>query len=327
MSKTLTMTGCLVMAAAVAWNSHLAAQSQPVRDGIRRTGEAAAEGTRAAVRGTHNAIDRSVDATRNAVDNTTEAARARIDRNQRNEIETNAGVSIDGQNDINAGTQVGGNQIQSDANLNPNQNQIQVDSRLNNQSLEPANQYRSGYRGVDEGSLPPANDAVQSQRSEQVEYNGRAYVLRHDSQGREFICVCGRPIYIDNTGQGQQSRDAYKMSDDSIQESRMNQNRNQQQSMVEDDNLDRSDYRPQTGYGAVPAPPEPIRTDAADVSPAGPALNSETESSADLNRDADLDTEADADVNASNSSSLQADEKASEIEAEVEESTDSLPTN
>jgi hypothetical protein len=328
MSKTLTMTGCLAMAAAVAWTSHLAAQSQPVRDGIRRTGEIAAEGTRAAVRGTRNAIDRSVDATRNAVDNTTEAARARIDRNQRNEIETNAGISVDGRNDINATTRVGGNQIQGDANLNPNRNQVQVDSRFDSQSLDSVDRYESGYRGVDEGSLPPA--AGQAQPSGHVEYNGRAYALRHDSQGHEFICVCGRPVYFDNAGQGQQSRDAYKMSGDSIQEDRMYQGRSQQQSMREDQNQDRSDYRPQGGYSAVPAPPEPIRTDAADVSPAGPTLNTEAESSADLSGDTDLDTEADADIDASNSSSTeadQADREVNELEEEAEQSTDSLPTN
>jgi hypothetical protein len=323
MSKTLTMTGCLAMAAAVVWTSHLAAQSQPVRDGIRRTGEIAAEGTRAAVRGTRNAIDRSVDATRNAVDNTTEAARARIDRNQRNEIETNAGISVDGRNDINAATRVGGNQIQGDANLNPNQNQVQVDSRFDSQSLDSVDRYESGYRGVDEGSLPPA--AGQAQLSGHVEYNGRAYALRHDSQGREFICVCGRPVYFENAGQGQQSRDAYKMSGDSIQEDRMYQGRSQQQSMREDQNRDRNDYRLPNGYGEVPAPPEPIRTDAADVSPAGPTLN--TESSADVSGDANLDTEADADVNASSSSSTEANRGVNELEEKAEQSTDSLPTN
>lgn len=325
MSKTLAMTGCLAMAAAVAWTSHLAAQSQPVRDGIRRTGEVAAEGTRAAARGTRNVINRTVDAAGNAVDNTTEATRARIDRDQRNEIQTNAGLSVEGQNDINAGTQVGGNQIQGDSNLNANQNQVQVDSRLDNQSLDSAIRRESGYRGIDQGSLTPGDGTGQVQHSGQVEYNGRAYVLRHDSQGREFICVCGRPVYFDNTDQGQQSRDAYKMSGDSIQEDRMNQDRAQQ--MREDRNQDRSDNRPQSGYGAVPAPPKPIRTDAADVNPAGPTLNTEAEGSADLSGNADLDTEADADIDASNSSSSEVDEAVSEIEEEVQESTDTLPTN
>jgi hypothetical protein len=298
MSKTLVMIGCLAVAAAVAWATQLTAQSQPVREGLRRTGEVAAEGTRAAVRGTANAVDRAADATRNAVDNTTEAAWARIDRDQRNEVQINPDASVEGYNDINAGTQVGGNQVQGD-------------SPLENETLNSADRYESGYRGADEGSLPPEPGSNFAQHSGQVEYNGRTYALRHDSQGREFICVCGRPVYFDSGEQGQQTRDAYKMPAESRNQDRMS-----------------SDYRPQSGYGPVPAPPEPIRTDAADVNPAGPTLNTEAESSADLRSDAELNTEADADVNASSSSSSEANQEAREDQNEAERSdTEAGSTN
>jgi hypothetical protein len=293
MSKTLAMTGCLAIAAAVAWSTHLSAQSQPVRDSLRRTGEVAVESTRAAARGTRNVIGRAADATRNTVD-----------RNQRNEIDINAGAPVEGQNDINAGTQVGGNQIQGNASLNANQNQLRADTQLDNQTIDSADRYESGYRGVDEGALPPAPGGSYAQPSGHVEYNGRAYILRHDSQGREFICVCGRPVYFDNADQGQQSRDAYKMPADSMQQDRWNQDRLQQEPMPSDlDQSNRSNFRSQGSYGPVPAPPEPVRTDAADVSPAGPTLNTEAENAADLNQDANLDTEADADVDASSSNS------------------------
>jgi hypothetical protein len=310
MSKTLVMTSCLAVAAAVAWTTQLTAQSQPVREGLRRTGEVAAEGTRAAVRGTANAVDRAADATRNAVDNTTEAARARIDRDQRNEVQINSDASVEGYNDVNAGIQVGGNQIQGDASVNPDPNRIEADSQFNNQAINSADQHESGYRGVDESSLPPEPDRNNIQHSGQVEYNGRAYTLRRDSQGREFICVCGRPVYFDSGEQGQQSRDAYKMPAEPRNEDRMS-----------------SDHRPQSGYGPVPAPPAPIRTDAADVNPAGPTLNTEAESSADLRSDADLDTEADADVDASSSGS-EANEETREVQGELDrDASDSSPTN
>lgn len=328
MLKTLAMTGCLAMAAAVAWCTHLSAQAQPVREGLRRTGEVAAEGTKAAVRGTRDVIGRAADATRNTVDNTTEAARARIDRNERNEIQTNAGVSIDGQNDINAGAQVGGNQMQADTNINANQNQLQVDSSLDGQSPETSVQHQSGYRGIDDGSLAPAPGENNSRQFGHVQYNGRAYILRHDSQGREFICVCGRPVYFDNADQGPQSRDVYKMPADSMQRDDMNQDRMRQPMPGDAEQTNRSNFRPQGSNGPVPAPPVPVRTDAVDVSPAGPTLNTEAESAADLDQDADLDTEADADVDASNSSSSEANNEArEELDEEIRENADSLPTN
>jgi hypothetical protein len=301
MSKTLIMTGFLAVAAAAAWTTQLTAQSQPVRESLRRTGEVAAEGTKAAISGTRNTVGRAADATRNAVDNTTEAARARIDRDQRNEVQISPDASVDGYNDINAGTQVGGNQIQGDASLNTDRNQIEGDSQFNNQAINSVDQYESGYRGVDKGSLPPEPGMNNIQHSGQVEYNGRAYALRHDFQGREFICVCGRPVYFDSGEQGQQTRDAYKMPAESRNQDRMS-----------------SDYRPQSGYGPVPAPPAPIRTDAADVNPAGPTLNTEAESSADLRSDAELNTEADADINTSSSSSSEANQEAREDQDEAE---------
>jgi hypothetical protein len=309
MSKTLVMTSCLAVAAAVAWTTQLTAQ--PVREGLRRTGEIAAEGTRAAVRGTANAVDRAADATRNAVDNTTEAARARIDRNQRNEVQINPDASVEGYNDINAGIEVGGNQVQGDASLKTDPNRIEADSQFNNQAINSVDQHESGYRGVDEGSLPPEPGMNNTQHSGQIEYNGRTYTLRQDSQGREFICVCGRPVYFDSGEQGQQTRDAYKMPAQSGNQNRMS-----------------SDYRPQSGYGPVPAPPEPVRSDAADVNSAGPTLNTEAESSADLRSDAELNTEADADVNTSSSSSLEANQEAREDQDEAERSdTEAGSTN
>ena len=263
MLKAIRITTCLALASLLSPCSAALAQSGPLREGARRTGEAVVEGTRDAVRGTRNAIGRAGQATRNAARTTVGATRGALNRD--------ASANLNGNS--NAGAQAGSAQTQSSVDLNAHQDQINANGQIGGQTYDPNGQglYAAGYRGLDtQGINANPNKSDKSQEYQQpgqgqANYRGRSYRLRFDAQGREFICVGGHPVYFDNQSGNRQTREAYKMNSDMMQ-------RNSYQGRQ-----DANPLQAENGTASVPpAPPAPMRSDVQDVNPAGPTVNTET---------------------------------------------------
>lgn len=185
MFKKLATVSCLTAGLMISSGEIVDAQQAdgPVREGVRRTGQAIVEGTRAAARASGEAVRRTgqaaADVTRGAARATGEAAR-RTGQAARNAVEGTA----------DAARRLTGRERSQDLEGKA-QASVQNEATLQNSSeFEGRQPYQSGYRGVDQGEV---------QMSSQVIYSGRTYPLRHDSQGREFICVCGHPVYFDNS--------------------------------------------------------------------------------------------------------------------------------
>lgn len=88
-------------------------------------------------------------------------------------------------------------------------NQFSQDSFQPNSQF--GGQYASGYRGV-EGDMGYADQGYADQGYGQQNYQGQAYTLHRDSYGREFICDNGRRVYVDSQS-GQQYGTAYRGMD------------------------------------------------------------------------------------------------------------------
>jgi hypothetical protein len=329
MLKSFTIPVCLAMMLVVADSQ---ANGQVIREGARRTGEAVAEGSRAVVRGTREAVERTGEATRDVIDNNTEAARAQVDRQQRSELQLDSAESAtaDVGGDINASARAGAGpaEVQADAGINPDQQQFGESNEAQLQRDRDApglqGQYESGYRGLNEeqgyaAGQPQAGQAV---------YGGRAYRLRFDRNGREFICVGGRPVYFDDQQGGQpQERQAYKLSDEpknqpgQVNQHEMHQQRRDgqmiQRSGQYQRNLQGGTYQ-QGQAPAPPAPPAPLRSDLNGSPPASPSLNADTNISAE--QQTSLDESADVDADAQSSASADA---AADADADLENQDES----
>ena len=341
MSRSLTITACLAIAvSAIA----VEANSQTVREGVRRSGEAVAEGSRAVVRDSREAIGRAGRATRNVVGNNTDAALSHVDPQQRSELQPSSNANIGG--NLNAGGQVGSSHIQADAGLDSEQGigasgQIQQNlpgqtpTNMNNTNVQ--GQYQSGYRGLNDQGY--ADQGIGAYQSGQMTYGGRVYRLRHDRQGREYICVGGRPLYFDDQQNAQgQTHEAYKMNDDQIQGRQTNdlQDRgdemNQVGSPFQSDSQNRvqgNTYLRQDGSAQLPtppAPPTPLRTDLNSSAPTSPSLNADTDISAEqrtnVNESVDIDAGAESSAN-SNSSS----ESSTDADTESSKANDNVNTS
>lgn len=303
MLKSLTIPTCLALGLALATSQ---SDGQVVREGVRRTGEAVVEGGRAIVDGTRNVIDRTGQAARNAVDNTTDAARARVDRQQRSELRP-GNVTVD--SNLNADS----TEFQTETNINANQ---PSDSSGQNSAAEGAygsgdGEYQAGYRGLN----------GQAATTGQVEYEGRVYCLRHDRQGREYICVGGRPVYFDDH-EGQQHQ-AYKLNDEQMlhQEGRNDQ---YGESQLDQSQAYQGSEQSGTDSPAPPSPPTPVRPEIDSAAPAAPSLNAETNIPAEQQTDLNASSDVDADVRSSVSSDTNADSGIyTEAESSVESHVDS----
>jgi hypothetical protein len=316
MLKSSTIPTCLALGLAIVASS---ADAQVVRESVRRTGEAAVQGSRAISQGTRNAINRTGQATRNVIDGTTEAARAPVDRLQRSELQR--GDTVELNSGINAGAQAGPGQIQANAGIDTNQ---QLDSSVQSPPGDPNNpslqgEYQSGYRGVNDQGISVG------QANGQANYNGRVYRLRHDRNGREFICVSGRAVYFDNQqGSQPQQHEAYKLNDRQMnyqqQQGEMEYQSRQYPSDMQSGNL-----APQ---GAPPAPPTPIHSELNSSIPASPSLNADTSISAEqrtgLNESADVDANTNADASAHTNTDGSND---TSVDTNLEANADSSDTN
>jgi hypothetical protein len=204
----------------------------PVRQGLRATGEAAAQGTRAVVRGTGRVLQGTADATRNVIGGTVDATGRVI------------GGAVDGTRAVVGGTarglaagvsaitpnlpvQARAGATLSDADrahdarwrfaqhngewwyYGPQNswmyhrdgqwNQFQQDTFAANPAYSGG--YATGYRGT-EGAIQ-GDAQYQGQNEGQYASNGRTYQLHHDQQGREYICDNGQRVYFDDGQQGQ----------------------------------------------------------------------------------------------------------------------------
>jgi hypothetical protein len=173
MSRRIITLGSLALATMLMIGNHADAQQSnaPIREGLKRTGQAVGQGTRTAVDATGNAIRRTGQATRNVARGTANTARRAI-----------------GQEPVPYDAQV---QAQANTELNTNLEQgtyADQGADQRSQAEISANQpHRAGYRGTVDNAMT---------FSSRPDNGGHAYPLRYDSQGREFICVNGSPVYF-----------------------------------------------------------------------------------------------------------------------------------
>lgn len=210
MRRLLTTTALLGIGVACA--SHATAQG-PVREGLRRTGEIAAEGTQRVIEGTGQAARAVGEGALNAAGATARGVRQGVDA-------VTPGLPL---------------QAQADANLSAAEQRRDARWRFARHNGEwwyysPENRwmyhrngdwnefaedrfqplpqqgqrYAMGYRGVDpavQGDQP-----IQSDQSQQF-----AHQVRTDRWGRQYICDNGRPVYLDQSGFESQPAD-YNMN-------------------------------------------------------------------------------------------------------------------
>lgn len=188
MLKKMTILTCLSVGAWLVQGTQIEAQDGPVRQGLRRTGQAVAEGTRATARATGEAVRRTGQAAGNVARGTANTARRAT-----------------GQQPV----------------------------PYNQRAYQP---YQSGYRGVQQGQ---AGYAAQPGATWT---DGRAYTLRHDSMGREFICVNGRRVYFDSGSRVQGQQGQYQQG---------------QQRQYQQDQQDQGQYQQGQPGDVPPAPQSP----------------------------------------------------------------------
>lgn len=205
MRRLLRLT---VLGIGVAATSAATAQG-PVREGLRRTGEIAAEGTQRVIQGTEQVIQGTAQATRSvgeATLNTADAAARGVGRG------------------VDAVTPDVPLQARANANLSEAEQRRDARwrfARHNNEwwyygpenrwmyhrngqwnqfaedqfqpPAQPEHRHAMGYRGVDSASQ--VDPQMQANQSPQF-----AQQLRTDRWGRQFICDNGRPVYLDRSG-------------------------------------------------------------------------------------------------------------------------------
>ena len=164
--------------------------------------------------GIQNQIDGSTGVPGNAGVQSNTNARTNVD-GQSGRLNSNLSTQVQGQSTL-GGPQRGngsvqdptdqyGNTYQPNGNSGFQSQSIQRQGQpmqgglLSNQSRHPNEIQNSGSMQsrpqTQMGSAGPADNMQQSWSSQNT---GRVYVLRFDANGREFICVDGRPVYFDN---------------------------------------------------------------------------------------------------------------------------------
>ena len=199
MRRLLTTTALLGISVACA--SHATAQG-PVREGLRRTGEIAAEGTQRVIQGTGQAARAVGEGALNAAGATARGVRQGVDA-----------VTPDLPLQARADANLSAAEQRRDArwrfarhngewwyyspegqwmyHRNGDWNEFAEDR------FEPLPQqgqrYAMGYRGID--------PAVQGDQSIQADQSQQAtHQVRTDRWGRQYICDNGRPVYLDQSG-------------------------------------------------------------------------------------------------------------------------------
>ena len=200
--------------------------------------------------------------------------------------------------------------IQTDTEVNLNQQQLNDDGQIqdNLNASHEQDRHESGYRGVD--SLSNNSDQTQRQPG-QVEFKGQVYRVRHDRNGREFICVCGCPVYLDSQDSSEQPHEAYKLSDEKSQNHNDQVQTDGKDHQSDQSSVERSTYVPNSG--GAPNPPVPIRTDIdstvpatpnLESNPASPSISSEPAIQPEQNQDLDDSVRHEGDVNDGNSADV-----------------------
>lgn len=221
MRKFLLAASLAALALTPAW----AVGQGPIRQGLRATGEAAARGTRAVAQGTGRVLQGTADATRNVVGGAVDAT-GRVVGGAANATRAVVGGTARGvaagvdavTPDLPLQARAGANLSEADRARDArwrfaqhngewwyygadNQWQYHRDGNWTrfDQETFAANpnfsgEYATGYRGMEGDAQPHA----------QGQYNsGQAYTLRHDQDGREYICDNGQRVYFDQGQQGQ----------------------------------------------------------------------------------------------------------------------------
>jgi hypothetical protein len=182
----------------------------PVRQGLRRTGEIAAEGTRRVVEGaadvTRGVVGGAADVTRGVVQGTARGIGATADALTPGvPLQARAGANLSA---ADAGREARWRFQQHNGEwwyyTPQNQWMYHRDGRWNDfaqDTFQPnaafAGEYGTGYRGLEQGQ-PVDQGYAQQGYAQEGQFQGPVYTLHRDSQGREFICDNGRRVYVNS---------------------------------------------------------------------------------------------------------------------------------
>jgi hypothetical protein len=287
---------------------NLAAAQGPIREGVRRTGEAAANVTRGVVEGTADAARGVAQGTANVARGVGEVAAGTVRGTGRiagnalgitpnTPIQARAGANLSAvdqgrearwrfarhngewwyyspQNEWMYHRDGNWDRFSQDSFQPLNQGQ----QFAQGQPIDQGQQYSSGYRGVDQGQpMPNQGQAFQDQGFQQQ--------VRYDRQGRAFICENGRPLYLDEGQfQGEGQYDQAQMSPTPAipqEHSVARQNLDQQVAPQQPAEQSTLQSGQSTELGAVPATPQPSASTStsSDVSttPAGSESSSQVQ--------------------------------------------------
>jgi hypothetical protein len=295
---------------------NLAAAQGPIREGVRRTGEAAANVTRGVVEGTANAARGVAQGTANVARGVGEVAAGTV-RGTGRVVGNALGITPNTPIQARAGANLAavdqsrearwrfarhngewwyytpqnewmyhrGNDWQrfsqdSFQPMNQGQQFNEGQQFAQDQPLDQSQQYSSGYRGVDQGQpMPDQGQAIQTQGAQQQ--------VRYDRQGRAFICENGRPLYLDEgqfQGEGQYDQAQMSPTPATPQEhSVARQDLDQQAAPQQPAEQSTLQSNQATQSSAAPATPQPSASTSAsgsaDVSsaPAGSASSSQVQ--------------------------------------------------
>ncbi len=266
---------------------NLAAAQGPIREGIRRTGEAAVNVTRGVVEGTADVARGLGGAAVDTVRGTGQVAGNALGITPNTPIQARAGANLSAgdqgrearwrfarhngewwyyspQNEWMYHRGDNWQRFSQDSFQPMDQGQQFNEGQqfAQDQPLDQSQQYSSGYRGVDQGQ--PMPEQGQGQFSQDQGFHQQ---VRHDRQGRAFICENGRPLYLDEgqfQGEGQYDQAQMSPTPAEPQEySAARQNLDQQaapQQPAEQSTLQSDQSIQSTQPSAVPATPQPSAT-------------------------------------------------------------------
>lgn len=175
----------------------------PVRNTARGVAQGAANLTRGVAQGTANTLQRTGQATRNIVRGATPPYNGRVTSNYRGGVQANGAIVQDqtyGQTQYNQ-TQYGQTQYGQP---------VAQGQTWNDSQVQPATTYGTSQYGVTQGY---AN-------------SGQVYRLRHDAQGREFICQNGSRVYFTRPVNYESSQPMNENSQSMNSQNNNNQNQN-----------------------------------------------------------------------------------------------------
>jgi hypothetical protein len=237
MRKLLIAASLAALTLTPAW----AFAQAPIREGLRATGEAAAQGTQAVVEGTGQVIQGTAEATRNVAGATVDATGRVIggaaDATRRVVGGTARGLAagVDALTpDLPLQARVGANLSEADRardarwrfarhngewwyygpenawmyHRDGRWNRFEQDTFAANPAFQ--GEYAAGYRGPEAGAVVQGDTQYQNQGHYEGQYasSGQTYTILHDASGRAFICDNGQRVYVDEGQQGQQNLSA-----------------------------------------------------------------------------------------------------------------------